>query len=702
MLSIASQTLLIRTFISTYSGNEFVMGFCFSSWFLGVALGGFLMGRVSDRIEKKEAAFKISLVLLGFLSILSVAFAVSSKRFFGLLPYEIAPISHTILASFISTFSPSFLFGFAFALSVSYLRTEDAIRSVYFFESAGAFLGGGILSAGIIPFLSHFSGGLLILSISTFTISFLTKKLLWRCLSYVFSILLIIPVFFDKELGSLSQYMKFGILPSDYRSTTLGEYVGFEKDGTNYILANSIPIITYPERKLVEMNTYLPLLLSPPDSDVLFIGGSTSGEGNLLPENARASFVIYPRDVVEMEKKFFRTKRKLKIVSKDPLAFLRGNVDKYGVIAVLHTDPSSAQENRTFTEEFFQIAKRRIKNGGSLVVFAGEPSNYISREQSDYLACLIRTLRSSFPYVELLPSTRFAFIASESIIDVNALIEKINIFNARYAREEYLLWDASRERRDYYISEIERAVPYVKVNSVKRPSLYFYYMRFLAGKEGMKSQSFLRTIEEIKMWHIFLFFLLLTGISFKKKILGLNPISLFGAFIVGFCGLLSEINLAILYQSLFGYLYLTVGLFISAFMGGLTLGTMGKGKERKGFILSLSSLFLFSILCWWASSQKYFLQISTFYGTSVFFVLNFLYGFLMGRIFRESASMIKLPSGKAGGIMDGMDHIGGTLSAFFSSLLFIPVFGCAECFLLVTVLSGCGILAVILSTYLSH
>ena len=699
-LSIAVQTLLIRTFISTYSGNEFVMGFCLSSWLIGVALGGFLMGRLSDRIEKKVFAFKFSILLVGLSSIISVLFAISSKKVFGLLPYEIAPVSQIILASFFITLPPSLIFGFAFALSVSYLRTRDAIRFVYFLESLGSFLGGGILSAGIIPFLSHISGGLLVLGISIFALSLFTERLLWRGLLSFLSIILISPIFFDKEIGKFSQRIKLGINPSDYRSSPFGEFVSFEKEETNYILLNSLPLITYPERKSIEMNLFLPLILSDRNSEVLFVGGSTSGEGRLLPENARASFIIYPRDVLEMEGKFFRTERKLKVISEDPVTFLRKERKEYGVIAVLHSDPSSAQENRVFTDEFFKLLRKRLKRNGFLVVFAGEPSNYMGEEQADYLACLMKTLRNSFSHVQLLPSTRFAFIASEGPVDVNFLIERINIFNAMYAREEYLSWDASEERRDYYISEIERALPRVKLNSIERPSLYFYYMRFLGGKEGIKFQTFLKRMEGIKLWHLIIFFLFIAGISLKKEILTIPSLSLFGAFIVGFSGLLSEITLAILYQSSYGYLYFTVGLFLSGFMGGLTLGAAGKGKGQRGFITSLILLFSFSLLCWWLFSQSHILHISIFYGTIIFFVLNFLYGFLTGRIFRESASLIKNPTGRSAGIMDGVDHIGGAISAFFSSLLFIPVFGCSEPFILIALLSGCGILSAFISNLL--
>jgi len=695
-LSIAVQTLLIRAFISNYSGNEFVMGFCLSSWLTGVALGGFFMGRISDRIERKDFAFRVSLLLCGILSIISVLFAISSKKIFGLLPYEIAPISRIILSSFLITLPVSLIFGFTFALSVSYLRTDESIRVVYFFESTGSFLGGGILSAGIIPFLSHISGGLLILSISLFTLSLWAKRWIWRGLISFLSILLIISLFFDREIGKFFQWIKLGINPEDYRSSPFGEFLSFEKEGTNYVLLNTLPIITYPERKSVEMNIFLPLLLSDGNSEVLFVGGSLSGEGRLLPENARASFIIYPKDVLDMEGKFFRMKRNLNVISKDPIKFLREEKNEYGVVAVLHPDPSSAQENRVFTDEFFQLVKKRIKRGGFLVVFAGEPSNYMSEEQADYLACLMKTLKNSFSHVQLLPSVRFAFIASDTLIDVNSLIEKLNIFNANYARREYLLWDASEERRSYYISEIEKAIPHIRINSIERPSLYFYYMRFLGGKEGMEFKDFMRVIEEVKVWHLLIFLLLLTGISLKKEFFEIPSLSLFGAFIVGFCGLLSEVTLAILYQSSYGYLYFTVGLFLSGFMGGLALGAWGRGKGHRGFIMSLTLLFFFSLFNWWLFFRVFIIQVGIFYGTIIFFILNFLYGFLTGRIFRESASLIKNQTGRSAGIMDGIDHLGGAISAFFSSLLFIPVFGCSEPFLLIGALSLCGILSAFL------
>lgn len=691
-LSSGFQTVLIRALISTFSGNEFTLGFCLAAWLLGVAAGGFLSALFVEEIKDKERGFLHGVFLLILSSILSLLFILLSKRLLGLSPYEHTPLSKVIFISFISTLPPSSAFGFVFALSVSYIKWErEAIRTVYFFESAGSFIGGGILSAGIIPFLNHLSGWLVLSGVSLLA-GFLIEKMGKVKAQFLFASLLFIisAIAFRREFAHLSQFLRLNEEIKEYRSTPVGEYSLLEREGTNYIFLNNFPLVTYPEEKASEINALLPISLSEGDSSFLFVGGSVSGEGRFAGMRRRARFVIYPGVQVELERLFYSGEVP-DVVIEEPLRFIRKTKDIYDVISIIHQDPTSAEGNRFFTEEFFSSVKGRLRKNGVVVVSAGEPANYMSETQAGYLACLYRTLKEVFKEVEIFPATRFFFIASDRRVELPEMLKNLDMLGGKYSRSDYLLWEASEERREYYRREIERRLGAVQKNSMERPLLHFYYMKFLSEKTGRGFRVFFDILEKIRVWHVTGFLLMIAGYALlKKEVAGIPSLSLFGAFTVGFCGLLAEVLLAIAYQSIFGYLYITVGLFISLFMGGLTLGAGGKGKGKTGLSSDFILLFLSTLLTLLLLKSGWILKADFLEGTFLFCALNLLFGFIHGRIFRDSSSLIPEQSGRSGGIMDGVDHLGGAISAFLTSILFLPLFGWRITLLLVLFLSLAG------------
>ena len=148
------------------------------------------------------------------------------------------------------------------------------------------------------------------------------------------------------------------------------------------------------------------------------------------------------------------------------------------------------------------------------------------------------------------------------------------------------------------------------MNTDLKPIAYFYnlvlWAIFSGGKEKL-SIGFLQRIAGARMWWfllpLFIFFVIRVAyVYFKKekmkKHLTFNR--LFAITTTGFAGLALEIVIIFSFQNIYGYIYQKIGLIVSLFMVGLTLGGYGmnmliqRGYRRWTEILMANELMIFA------------------------------------------------------------------------------------------------------------
>lgn len=679
-LSVGTQTLLIRTLVSVFSGSEIVIGFSLGVWLIGTATGGILSRKIVPLKQHKTAFSTLSSIL--FLAIPASTFiALITKRLLGLTPFEMASPSSILISSLLSTFLPSLVFGIVFAISVDYIKSNQKapIRTVYLWESIGSFLGGGLLSVLIIPFINHLSGSLILSSLSLMPLFILCSNLMRVFICIISFLFILFGTIFSSRFGLIIENLKTGEKILRYITGYNGDYSLMKKGNTYYILLNNSPILNYPEYKTREANVYIPLGYNK--KNVLIIGGTLSIEQKIAPKNWH--ILIYPSFIMDMEKTILGSEKNLhNIINEEPLIFLRKSRTRYDAIVVYHSDPYTGGDNRFFTQEFFWNIKKHLKENGILIFSAGEPSNYINIEQADYLASLLKTAEYVFPFVKVFPLDRFYFLCSEKELSFEPLWEKAL---GRYVRKEYTVWDASPERIDYYMSNIKKRTNKVKSNSILMPSSYLYFLKFHMAKTGDFFAVFINTLDRIHPEFIIplllLIIVLIPSHSFSR-----NAVPLTGGFIVGYIGLFCETSLMLLYQMIYGYLYFFIGLFITFFMGGLSFGAKGRIQGKKGFLISsigITSVCLISVIIF---LKRALLSTNIVWGTLIFSTLQFTFGFLSGRLFKECSAMLTGEQPKMAGIIDAIDHIGGALSAILSPFFFIPVLGFTKAMLSISII----------------
>ena len=95
------------------------------------------------------------------------------------------------------------------------------------------------------------------------------------------------------------------------------------------------------------------------------------------------------------------------IINTDGRLLVRQTGEKYDVVIVKLPEPSTAQLNRFFTVEFFSEIKRTLSSNGVVSFALGRYENYVSPELARMLASVNRSLKQSFPNVQVLPADRF-------------------------------------------------------------------------------------------------------------------------------------------------------------------------------------------------------------------------------------------------------------------------------------------------------
>jgi spermidine synthase len=363
--------------------------------------------------------------------------------------------------------------------------------------------------------------------------------------------------------------------------------------------------------------------------------------------------------------------------------------EPYDLIIVNLPDPFTAQINRFYTHEFFQMIKKVLKENGVFSFRVSSQVNYINKEQALYLSSLYRTLKLNFGEVKVLPGGNAIFLASpqrkltDSWQKISSNLEAKGI-QAKYVSKNYLPDRLSKERIESLYAAMNSMNG--KVNYDFLPICYFYNTILWSTQfKSLEKPIFLFLIKVKEIWFILIPSLILFFIlSFLYKKRDRFPyLALSAIFMVGFSSILLEIFVLLSFQIFYGYIYSQIGLILTSFMLGLALGAfLTEMKISKGKIdfrwlswvqfmqVLLSLLFLLLITYF---SQK---MVADFWMVLSFYLLMVLSGTIGGMEF-VCANYLYLSSRSGKGVGTGysVDLFGSAASSILVSGIFLPLLG---------------------------
>jgi spermidine synthase len=714
---LASQIVLMREFFEVFYGNELSIGFVLATWLVASALGSMAIGRLSADQRHGPRLFVLSQMLLAVVAPSSIYATRFIKPFFGIPPGQLVGIG-VLLVSALVILSPLCLIaGSLFTLGCQiYKSSQPHTRSsgTFLFESIGAVCGGLFVSLFLIRFFTTLEIAPLIALANLVSAYLLSSEMreaarerlivrgIAMCLMVLVSLGYLSGAYEKLDLFSLQkEFPHFEIAKS--RTSVYGHTVVVRRGGETSFFTNGIHAFSYPDRLTSEETVHFPMLLHKGPKNVLLIGGGTSGTLDELLKYPvlRIDYVELDPAIIELARETLgdssaRALRdpKVRIIHMDGRLYIKETKAKYDVILIDLPNPYTAQINRFYTREFYREIYA-ILNEGGIVSFASAASeSYIGLDLSRFLSSLYRTAKDVFPDVAVIPGNRVIFLLSNRIgattFDVQRLIDRLREKGIKtdYVRDYYLLSRLSRENRSYLNSRLSSGDE-IKPNLDFSPISYYYDLVLWASYFKDIFCLFLRNLRGTWLWYAFacvVGFMLAIGPWVRAK-----PRILCAIGLVGFTQITFQIILMLIFQILYGYMYFKLGLMVSLFMAGLSLGSflMMRGLDRIERPFSLLCMLVLAVILYLgltillvpavqnAQSHPLARRLGE---VAVSSVLPIISGTIGGALFPLASKMyLQGLHGKradeASGVLYGIDLIGSAIGALFASSILIPIIG---------------------------
>ncbi|WP_045212140.1 fused MFS/spermidine synthase [Desulfonatronovibrio magnus] len=436
---------------------------------------------------------------------------------------------------------------------------------------------------------------------------------------------------------------------------------------------------------------------------------------------------------------------RVNMVHSDARLYVKQARGSYDLIIVDAPDPATSVLNRFYTREFYDEAKRILRPGGVLATGLMSTHDLRSRSVANRNAAVYHTLASVFEKVLPVGDSFLFYFATDQPGQIShdpALLR--NRFENRSIQAQgfsglhfhLLLEDSQLRRVNWTIrnhgrsslahlqgpspvpvnpepvavqKEAEHRLPPPDsryfINSDFRPIVYFYTLMFWDEVTRSGQSRTLAHLLQVQFWWFFPVILfpvvIVAGLKMlkpgKHSLPGLRFAVLFTAFSTGFSTMVMQVALIFSFQSIYGFIYETVGLIIAMFMTGLAAGAYAASQKIKNKS-SLTILGRIQLLMA-AASALMALIIPVTAGMhspavifSVFSLLTLSAGFINGIDFPLTAACymsLGNTAEKSAGRVYATELGGACAGALVAGVAAAPVLGIHACFMLAA-LSSCA------------
>ena len=743
-----TQGLLIRELLVAFFGNELSIGLILGNWLILEAVGSGLLGKLAHRWKAKASSFATLQVLFALFLPLCLCATYTIRRIVGAVPGEGMGLIPIFTSSFLILTPLALVDGamFAFGCRAYATLTGDEAPSigwVYVYEALGAIVGGIVFTCLFIPFLYSLQIVLLLSGLNLFSAALVlaSSNSSRRKRLPLTPALIVVLILLAASLGFLlspqaeaiqrwatsQQWPSYNLVYSE--NSVYGNVAVVQREAQYTFYADGLPILTAPVPDVVlsEEIVHLPMLFIPQPRQALVLSG---GVGGVLRELTK--YPLKQIDYAELDPLLIEAVLKFPtpltlselsdprvsvehvdgrlLVRKKRWAIASQSKEGYDLVIVNLPYPSTLQLNRFYTMEFFQMVRGLVAEEGILVIGCPGTLTYMSDELRDLNTMIYHTLQQTFPYVRPIPGDVTLWLASPSdelsTMPVEALVERWeeSSLETQLLTAPHIRLKLDQRRLDWFWASLgkgeygEKAV----VNRDLHPVGLFYSLSYWNALFSPHLARVFAFTGRLDLWTLSLaiigctlFFLTVAKLTAKGRG-AVVPVAIAAT---GFTGMTADLIIVFAFQTLYGYVYHWIGLFITAFMAGLSLGgllmthRLARIERDRSTLLKLE----LAIVLYWAllpitlstlySRIAHPLVFTSIQGTLLF--LNALAGFLVGsqfplanRIWLRDREALR---GKAG-ILYACDLVGAFLGSIVVSVVLIPVLGILETCLLVATL----------------
>ncbi|MDZ7371541.1 MAG: hypothetical protein ONB12_10245 [candidate division KSB1 bacterium] len=712
--SLGAQTLLLRSALTAFYGNELLIGGILALWLFWVGIGS---GPVFSLL-KKNASFKfvfyLLLVALLFCGVGIVLFRLA--RIILAVPYgEYIPFFQTILFVAAVTAPPCLSFGVSFALLAASDSTKQGEPEalVYAWETAAAAVCGIFLSLAT-PIASNLLLWTILFTAAVLGTAWFLKS---RLLFFAGLLLALIAVTggtgrLDKAAGriywrSFAQQITFFA----GRPTLFGETSIVDFAGEKWIYKNGGKVAPIDNDLTAQPLAAAIVCAHPQPRRVLVIEGFLTGlpKALLAFDSLYVTALEFDRASVEWLRSYADSTfqraldhPRLSLIYQDALRYLKKNKERFDIIVLNVGAPTTAAAGRFFSAKFLSASREHLEENGILVIPripAGE--NYLGEEAALFHRTLFRRLQPLFPQLTLLPGDEAVYLLGRHApitFSIDSLAERYENLGPHqtffHPTMFSVVYDSLRS------VSLLRRIRDLSERGLNLDLAAEYLVDFILWHKTTTGKSYVEPILNLSFRRfslLFLFALFLVsvfGFCLGRKGGGFILI----AGLVGFAVMAMNLALMLAFQVQFGYIYAWLAVLNATFMLGMAAAAAFVNQKSGHFAvgavlerLLVSMIFLSLVLL---PALEWIGEHFSLFGTLLLFLIA---GGAGGAAFAVLCARFRCITGTSdfGGLY-AADVLGGGIAALLLSGITIPLFGLTKSlYCAVFVLIGALALAVV-------
>jgi len=721
---LVAQILLLRELLIVFSGNELSIGIILANWLILGAFGSYVLGRRAERSKYKLEAFTVITILFSLSLLIAIYLTRILKGVMDISIGESIGFLPMLYSSFLILSAVSILQGALFTYSCRIYSLfssagASSVGRVYVYETVGTIIGGIACTYLLIPYFNSFQAGTGI-ALLNFLVCLVLLAPSWKTGLFQKTVLAVLSllIFFSGYLlftGKADELHHYSIKAQwknqnivHYQNSQYGNICVLENEGQYIFFLDGIPnlITPIPDIPFLEEFVHLPLLAHPEPAKLLILSGGAGGMINEALKHPSIEAIEYAELdplILDLLKKFPTplteyelNDRRVKIKHIDGRLFLKTTRNKYDVIFVGTQEPSNLQANRFFTKEFFSLVKERLNKGGILVLGLPGSLTYLNEELRNLNSSIFNTLESVFSHIRVIPGDgRNLFLSSDSReitqIDKVQIIERLSQRNI--AADVIVPWHIEKKLhhgwQDWFSRFIEGGSH--KINSDFTPLGVFYSISHWNAVFAPSLREIFSQIEKINLRSVVLLFVILLLIYFffrpKKRHFFQGSISL-SIITTGFAAMMFVLMIIFAFQSIYGYVFSSIGILVASFMAGAACGAMlltSLLERIKNYFKVFIKIEL-AIICFSIAFPFVFIAVSTYLDSSenffffimLFLAISFISGFLTGSQFPLANKLYLKKSrslSQTAGLLYASDLLGGWLGGIVGAVVLLPVLG---------------------------
>lgn len=728
---IIAQILLLRELLVVFQGNELSLGVIISNWLMLEGIGSFFLGKRIERVQQK-IFLMVVFILLFSLSFGGAVYLVRTLKYIlGIFPGEGVDFLSIFYSSFLVLFLPAIFHGALFTFSAKiysefFPSSATFIGKVYIYETIGTIIGGIIFAYLLLFYFNSFDIFLLVGFLSSLSCIFLVwffnqKRNYLLGFSIIFFVgcgYLILSGAGNKlHLMSIKKQFK-GYEIMSYQNSIYGNITVAKLQDQYTFFYDGVPTLTtpYPDIVQVEEFVHLPLLSHPRPRQIAILSGGAGGVINEVIKHPSVKKIDY----AELDPEFLRVVKKfptpltekelnvpyLNIKYQDGRNFIQNTKSRYDVILVGLNNPSNLQINRFFTLEFFQKAKKVLKEDGILVITLPGSLIYLPEELKKLNICILKTMENVFSYVEVIPGEVNIFLASSSPLPATAktLSERLKERNINISliTPYHLEYKMDKRWKNWFTKSILPGKEKVQLNYDFYPRAVLHSLSYWNALFSPHLRGLFDLLLKINIYSVLtiMFFIFLIFSVFRKHSLP------FAVFSTGLLSIIFNLILIFTFQAIYGYVYHWITLLIVFLMMGVAIGatltTYFLDKIKNVFSLLLKIEFIIILFSFFLIGMLYTIlnyQENEIFVKIVFLSLSFIGGLLTGaefplfnKIYLQHSSNVS----RTAGLIYALDLFGGWLGGIIGGVVLLPTLGVSQvCILLALLKIGSFIILIL-------